>query len=40
MVRFDEIRQSIRIVQQAVKQIPEGPVMSVKADVPGARSPG
>ena len=30
MVRFDEIRQSIRIVQQAVKQIPEGPVMSVK----------
>ena len=30
MVRFDEIRQSIRIVQQAAKQIPEGPVMSVK----------
>ncbi len=30
MVRFDEIRQSIRIVQQAVKQIPDGPVMSQK----------
>jgi NADH-quinone oxidoreductase subunit D/NADH-quinone oxidoreductase subunit C/D len=30
MVRFDEIRQSIRIVQQAARQIPEGPVMSVK----------
>jgi NADH-quinone oxidoreductase subunit C/D len=30
MVRFDEIRQSIRIVQQAVKQLPEGPVMSLK----------
>jgi NADH-quinone oxidoreductase subunit C/D len=30
MVRFDEIRQSIRIVQQAIKQIPEGPVMSLK----------
>ena len=30
MVRFDEIRQSIRIIQQAVKQIPPGPVTSVK----------
>ena len=30
MVRFDEIRQSIRIIQQAVKQIPSGPVTSVK----------
>jgi NADH-quinone oxidoreductase subunit C/D len=30
MLRFDEIRQSIRIIQQAVKQTPEGPVMSVK----------
>jgi NADH-quinone oxidoreductase subunit D/NADH-quinone oxidoreductase subunit C/D len=30
MVRFDEIRQSIRIIQQAAKQIPEGPIMSVK----------
>ena len=30
MIRFDEIRQSIRIVQQASKQIPEGPVISVK----------
>jgi NADH-quinone oxidoreductase subunit D/NADH-quinone oxidoreductase subunit C/D len=30
MVRFDEIRQSIRIIQQAVKQIPEGPITSIK----------
>jgi len=30
IVRFDEIRQSIRIIQQAAKQIPEGPVTSVK----------
>jgi NADH-quinone oxidoreductase subunit C/D len=30
MVRFDEIRQSIRIVQQAVKQLPEGPIMALK----------
>jgi len=30
MVRFDEIRQSIRIIQQAAKQIPEGPIMTVK----------
>jgi NADH-quinone oxidoreductase subunit C/D len=30
MVRFDEIRQSIRIVQQAAKQIPAGPVVSLK----------
>jgi NADH-quinone oxidoreductase subunit C/D len=30
MLRYDEIRESIRIVQQAVKQIPEGPVLSVK----------
>ncbi len=30
MVRFDEIRQSIRIIQQAAKQIPEGPILSVK----------
>ncbi len=30
MIRFDEIRQCIRIVQQAVKQIPEGPIMSTK----------
>ncbi len=29
MVRFDEIRQSIRIVQQAVKQLPDGPVMAL-----------
>ncbi len=30
IIRFDEIRQSIRIVQQAIKQMPEGPVMAVK----------
>jgi len=30
MVRFDEIRQSIHIVQQAVKQLPDGPVMALK----------
>jgi NADH-quinone oxidoreductase subunit C/D len=30
IVRFDEIRQSIRIIQQAAKQIPEGPILSVK----------
>ena len=30
MVRFDEIRQSIRIVQQAVKQLPDGPVMALQ----------
>jgi len=30
LIRLDEIRQSIRIVQQAVKQIPEGPINSQK----------
>jgi NADH-quinone oxidoreductase subunit C/D len=30
MLRFDEIRQSIRIVQQAIKQIPEGPIVAAK----------
>ncbi len=30
MVRFDEIRQCVRIVQQAIKQIPEGPIQSQK----------
>ncbi len=30
MVRFDEIRQSIRIVQQAVRHLPDGPVMALK----------
>jgi NADH-quinone oxidoreductase subunit D/NADH-quinone oxidoreductase subunit C/D len=30
MVRFDEIRQSIRIIQQAVKALPDGPVMALK----------
>lgn len=28
LIRLDEIRQSIRIVQQAVRQIPTGPVMA------------
>lgn len=30
LIRLDEIRESIRILQQAIQQIPEGPVMSVK----------
>jgi NADH:ubiquinone oxidoreductase subunit D len=30
MIRFDEIRQSLRIIQQVVKQIPAGDVMAVK----------
>ena len=30
MIRLDEIRQSIRIVQQAVKGLPEGPIQSGK----------
>ena len=30
LIRIDEVRQSIRILQQAIQQIPEGPVMSVK----------
>jgi NADH:ubiquinone oxidoreductase subunit D len=30
IIRLDEIRQSIRIVQQAVKQIPAGPVQALK----------
>jgi NADH:ubiquinone oxidoreductase subunit D len=30
MIRLDEIHQSLRILQQALKQIPEGPVMSGK----------
>lgn len=30
MIRFDEIQQSIRIIQQAVKQLPDGAVMAVK----------
>ena len=30
LIRLDEIRQSIRILQQAVKQIPEGPVVTGK----------
>jgi NADH-quinone oxidoreductase subunit C/D len=30
MIRFEEIQQSIRIIQQAVKQIPDGPIMAMK----------
>jgi len=30
MIRFDEIRQSIRIIQQTVKQLPGGPIMAAK----------
>ncbi len=30
LIRLDEARESIRILQQAVKQIPEGPVLSGK----------
>lgn len=30
LIRFDEIRQSLRILEQALKQMPEGPVNSQK----------
>ena len=30
LIRIDEIRQSLRIIQQAVKQMPEGPINSQK----------
>ncbi len=30
LLRIDEIRQSLRILQQALKQIPEGPIMTGK----------
>lgn len=30
LIRFDEIRQSLRILEQALKQIPEGPINSQK----------
>jgi NADH-quinone oxidoreductase subunit C/D len=30
LIRIDEMRQSVRILEQAVKQIPEGPVLSGK----------
>ncbi len=39
MVRFDEIRQSIRIVQQAVRQIPCWTSHFTKAGLSGTRSP-
>ncbi len=37
LIRLDEIRQSLRILQQAVKQIPEGPDRYGKAPVSGSR---
>ncbi len=30
LIRIDEMRESLKILQQALKQMPEGPVMSVK----------
>ena len=30
LIRVDEMRESLKILEQALKQIPEGPVMSVK----------
>ncbi len=30
LIRFDEIRQSLRILEQAIKQIPQGPINSQK----------
>ncbi len=30
LIRLDEIRQSLRILDQAIRQLPEGPIMSVK----------
>ena len=30
LIRFDEMRQSLRILEQALKQIPEGPINSQK----------
>jgi NADH-quinone oxidoreductase subunit D/NADH-quinone oxidoreductase subunit C/D len=30
MIRMDEVRQSMRIIQQAVRDIPEGPIMAAK----------
>jgi NADH-quinone oxidoreductase subunit C/D len=30
LIRIDEVRESIRILQQAIQQIPEGPIISVK----------
>lgn len=44
MVRIDEIRQSIRILEQALRDIPEGPILSGKpaylARVPAGESYG
>ncbi len=44
MLRLDEIRQSIRILKQAVKEIPDGPIMTGKSQyqvrVPAGESYG
>jgi len=37
MIRLLELRQSIRILEQALKEIPEGPVMDPKARIRGFR---
>ena len=44
LIRFDEIRQSLRILEQAIKQIPGGPINSQKPNyqikVPAGESYG
>ena len=40
LVRMEEIRQSIRIIQQAVRDIPEGPVMTGKPQYQHRVPPG
>ncbi len=40
LVRMEEIRQSIRIIQQAVRDIPEGPVMAGKPQYQHRVPPG
>jgi NADH-quinone oxidoreductase subunit D/NADH-quinone oxidoreductase subunit C/D len=40
LVRIEEIRQSIRIIQQAVRDIPEGPVMAGKPQYQHRVPPG
>ncbi len=40
LIRMDEVRQSIRIIQQALKQIPEGPIMTGKPQYQHRVPPG
>jgi len=40
LIRMDEVRQSIRIIQQALKQIPEGPIMAGKPQYQHRVPPG